>query len=178
VKRTPVKRKTSLKNKTSFKCSTRKDIKRRKLPSKGYKVPDWYKAIKPGSHGRTPTQKRLWRVVSETYRKFDWKHYGHHCPCCGVYLPSWRDGQLGHWLRYSICNSWFKYERRNLALICAGCNLKDDAITLKKLGETLQFRHGPEVLDWIEIENRKYSGQKQEDWSCVDYAERVLSPQD
>lgn len=165
-------RKTPLKAKKGL-SRTRKAVRRRKLASKGYKPPQWFNAIKPGSHGSTPAQKRLWRVVSETYRKEDWENYGHHCPCCGKHLAHWSEGQLGHWLRYSLCNSFFKYERRNLALICAGCNMKDDAITLKKLGETLQLRHGADILDWIEITNKDYTGQKQEVWMCVDYAAKV-----
>jgi len=88
-------------------------------------------------------------------------------------MESWRDAQLGHWLRYSLCNSWYKYERINLAAICAGCNMKDDAITLKRLGEELQRRHGFDALDVIEIENQLLSGGKMETWQIVDYAARL-----
>lgn len=132
-------------------------------------------AIKPGSHGQTPAQKRLWRVVSETYREADFNEYGAYCPCCGQPFESWRDGQLGHWLRYSLCNSWMKFCRQNLALICAGCNTKDDAITLRRLGETLELRHGADTLLWIEKENQRieYRGQRMEDWMCVDYASKI-----
>lgn len=132
-------------------------------------------AIKPGAHGNSPAQKRIWRVVSETYRQQDWEEFGPYCPCCGVYLESWRDGQLGHWLRYSLCNSWFKYCRENLALICAGCNMKDDALTLYKLSETLKFRYGEDVLLYIETQNNSIEnrGKKIEVWMAVDYVARL-----
>ena len=186
MKRTQLKRGTKQLKRTSFRAKhpakrhkiASKGVKSKKAPSvrKGqYVAPKWFKAIKPGAHGKTPHQKKLWRVVSETYRKEDWTNYGPNCPCCGTYLESWKDGQLGHWLRYSLCNGWFKYERMNLALICSGCNMSDDAITLNKLGETLKFRHGEDVLLWIEKTNQdpKYRGNKQELWMCVDYAAKV-----
>lgn len=143
-----------------------------KKSKKGYKPPKWFMAIKPGSHGNTPTQKRVWRVVSETYRKDD---FGicQFCPCCGHKFETWEEGQLGHWLRYSLCKGWMKYERTNLALICAGCNMKDDAITLKKLGEHLQMLYGEDVLDYIDITNRKAKPVKMEDWQLVDYVAKL-----
>lgn len=129
--------------------------------------------IKPGAHGQSPAQKRLWRVVSETYRQQDFEMFGPRCPCCGVKFESWRDGQLGHWLRYSLCNGWMKVERRNLGLICQPCNYKDDAITLKKLGEALQYRYGSEVLEWIDAENQRHRGKRMEEWMIVDFVARL-----
>lgn len=164
--------------KTSYKdTKTAKEAKqgKQKASNKGYKPPQWFNSIKPGAHGKSLAQKRLWRVISETYREYDYNTFGPNCPCCGIYLERWQDGQLGHWQRYSLCNGWFKYERRNLALICAGCNMSDDAITLWKLGETLKMRYGEDILLWIEQENKAShnKGVKQEVWMCVDYASRV-----
>lgn len=88
-------------------------------------------------------------------------------------MQSWEGGQLGHWLRYSLCNGFFKYERVNMAMICAGCNFKDDAVTLKKLGETLQLRHGGDVLEFIDSENQRLRGSKMEAWAIVDYIARL-----
>ncbi len=186
MKRTSLKRGTKQLRRTSLRARhpaighkiASKGVKSKKAPStkKGqYVAPKWFKSIKPGSHGKTTHQKRLWRVISETYREQDWNNYGPHCPCCGIYLNSWKDGQLGHWLRYSLCNGWMKYERANLALICSGCNVSDDAITLHKLGETLRIRYGDDILQWIEEENERPEnrGVKQELWMCVDYAARI-----
>lgn len=146
-----------------------------KLQNKGYKIPNWYKKLpyKSSDHGNNAVQKRCWRVVSQTFREYDFLTYGAQCPICNTKFSSWQEGQLGHWLRYSLCNGFFKYERLNLSLICAGCNFKDDAVTLRKLGETLQTRHGADVLTYIEIENQRQRGMKLENWMFVDYVQKL-----
>lgn len=171
-KKKPKATKSSYKDKNAAKVAKQA---KKKASEKGYKAPKWFTSIKVGAHGKTPAQKKLWRVVSETYREHDYNTYGPNCPCCGIHLERWQDGQLGHWQRYSLCNGWFKYERKNLALICAGCNMSDDAITLWKLGETLKMRHGEDILLWIDLENKAShnKGVKQEVWMCVDYASRI-----
>jgi hypothetical protein len=183
MKRTPLKRKTQLKARTAFKRAKRplgasktpKTRKSTKTINKGFKIPKWYKQLPyySSDHGRGAVQKRAWRVISQTYREQDWILHGPLCPCCGKYLSHWKEGQLGHWLRYSLCNGFFKYDRINMAMICAGCNYKDDAVTLKRLGETLQKRFGFNVLTLIEQENQSYRGQKMEDWAIVDYIARL-----
>lgn len=154
------------------KRNTTKQKKVCKLANKGYKAPKWFKAIKPGAHGNNAHTKRVWRVVSETYREEDWNE-SPKCPCCNIKLESWQDGQLGHWLRYSLCKGWMKYERVNLAMICPGCNMKDDAITLKRLGEHLQMKYGPDVLDYIEHTNNHMKPTKIEEWQAVDYVAKL-----
>lgn len=114
----------------------------------------------------------MWRVVSQTYRQEDQEVHGPHCAACGRYLE-WKDGQLGHWLKYSLCKGWMKYERTNLALICYGCNMKDDAVTLMRLGEELQRRHGLEILEYIDETNRKAKPMKIEDWMMVDFVAKL-----
>lgn len=130
-------------------------------------------SIKPGAHGNTPAQKRLWRVVSEKYRQDDWNTYGPHCAVCGAFLETWEHGQLGHFHRYSLCNGWFKYERRNMAMICAGCNMNDGGLTSFKFAEALRIRYGEDIILWIEQENQRHRGEKLEDWMIVDYAATV-----
>jgi hypothetical protein len=177
----PLTRKTPLRAKKPIRCLRSTKAKKPRLKSKidgnktkskGYQIPKWFLAIKPGAHGNTPTQKRLWRVVSETYRAEDFA-YSPYCPCCGHKFTTWQEGQLGHWLRYSLCKGWMKVERVNLQLICAPCNYKDDAITLKKLGEYLQLRYGRNVLDYIEHTNNQAKSLKLEDWQIVDYVARL-----
>ena len=168
---------------SGFKRKSLADIKKQKKlrpikkapksPHKGYKPPKWFNKIKPGSHGSTPAQKRLWRVVSETYREEDFVKFGPYCPCCGKGFTDWREMHLGHWLRYSLCNSWMKVERVNLAAICPGCNYLDDAITLQKLGEALKFRYGEDTLLFIEHKNLEMRGIKMETWAIVDYVARL-----
>ena len=136
--------------------------------SKGYQLPAWFMAIKPGAHGSTPIQKRYWRVVSETYRQQDFEEYGGRCVSCPTRFDSWKDGQLGHYKAWSVCNSWFKFARPNLALQCGGCNRRSDGPTNEAFKRELQRRHGDNIIEWIEKENLKYRGQKMEAWEVVD----------
>ncbi len=146
-----------------------------KTASKGYKPPKWFTALKPGSHGSTPAQKKYWKVVSDTYRKQDFEDFGGKCVSCSTRLSDWRDGDLAHYRAWSVCNAWFKYERKNLALSCKGCNRLSDGIVGHTFGEELKRRHGADVLDWIETENEKYRGQKMEVWEIVERVEKLLS---
>lgn len=167
MKRSWIKRKTPLKrSKTPLES---------KIANKGYKVPKWFLSIKPGSHGNTPAQKRLWRVVSETYRKQDWE-VDMRCRTCSCILRDWKEGQLGHYKAWGACNSWFKYHRINLALQCSVCNAnfqKTNTIG----GNFLQYlqTHYKEknIGDWIEKENQKYIGIKMQEWELVDYAAKL-----
>lgn len=184
MKRTAIQRKTPLKPKTRL--STRKSAKKRsqsktggnkKLSGKGYKPPAWFNRIKLtySEHGNTTAQKRLWRVITDTYRKEEWEMYGPFCPVCGQSLPDWRDGQMLHWFRYSLCNSWLKWERRNMIFGCRDCNLKDDEITNWKISELLRLRYGEDILLWIEQENLRLQQArlKIETWHIVDYVARL-----
>lgn len=161
MKRTPLRRK-SLKKKVV-----------KKLPKKGYQEPKWFKAIKPGAHGQTPAQKRLWRVVSEKYRQDDWNTHGPYCVSCGGYLEDWRSGQLAHYKAWANCHGWFKFERKNLALSCGRCNKINDGFVAEKFRQELRRRYGDNVIDWIQQENLRHQGEKLETWALVDYAAKV-----
>lgn len=143
--------------------------RRTKTTSKGYKPPKWFKRIKPGSHGSTPSQKRYWAVISELVRKEDWTKEPR-CKTCGCVLASWQDGQCGHYKSFATCHSWFKYERKNLALQCPTCNAnfrKDNSIGFA-FGTYLISKYGTNILDWIDTENEKYRGVKIKEWEIVD----------
>lgn len=162
--RTPLKR-----SKLTFKgVKPKKTVNTTKSPKKGYQVPKWFKSLPLGSHGSSPAQKKYWKVVSETYRKEDFEKYNGKCVSCPARLERWQDGQLAHFKAWSVCNSWFKYERKNLALSCPNCNRLSDGLTGLKFAQELQRRHGHDILDWIETENLKYRGQKLEVSECVD----------
>ncbi len=172
MRRTQLKRNTPLRTKTPLRA--KKTTKRKKrTPLEKYKAPAWFNRIPYGSHGSTPAQKRLWKVVSDTYREEDWETFGPNCPICNRHLESWKDGQLGHFHRYSLCHGWFKYERRNLAMICAGCNINDGGLTSFKFAEVLRMRFGEDTILWIEQENQRYKGSKLETWQCVDYVAKI-----
>lgn len=157
----------------------RKSLKKRvvkKLPNKGYQEPKWFKAIKPGAHGQTPAQKRLWRVVSEYVRKRDYELYGG-CVSCGVKFERWEDGQAGHWLPYSLCNSFYKFDPTfNISLQCAACNTslyRSGAHVGHAMGEELKRRFGENVLELIKEDNLRFKGKKMELWQIVDFAMRL-----
>lgn len=134
--------------------------------NKGYKVPQWFNRIKPGSHGATPAQKRLWRIVAEQVKQEDWEQ-SPHCRGCDRYLNHWNEGHAGHFKRYSLCHSWFKFDHRNICLVCPGCNMTDDGPALFRMGAQLINKYGPDHLEWIETENLKYQGQKMQTWEIV-----------
>lgn len=148
---------------------------KQKASEKGYKAPKWFMSIGYGAHGHSPATKRLWRVVTDTYREEEWKKYGPNCPICYTPLPDWRDGQMLHWLRYASCNSWLKWEHKNMLFGCAGCNKNDTAITQWKMGKVLKWRYGEDVLLWIEQENTRLHKLKIkiEVWHIVDYVARL-----
>lgn len=139
-----------------------------KSKSKGYQVPKWFKRIPYGSHGSTPTQKRYWKVISDTYRKDDWERYKGKCVSCSKILEDWKDGDLAHFKKYSVCNSWFKYERRNLALSCKGCNQREDGVVGHAFGEELKRRHHKNIIEWIEKTNECFRGQKMQEWEIAE----------
>jgi len=155
MKRTPLRRK-SLKKRVT-----------KKLPNKGYKCPKWFMAIPYGSHGSTPTQKRYWWVVSQTYREDDFKKYHGRCVSCKKKLDDWKDGDLAHFKKYSVCHSWFKFQRENLALSCKGCNQRDDGMVGHAFGEELKRRHHGKIVEWIEKTNECFRGQKMQEWEIV-----------
>jgi len=144
-----------------------------KSSKKGYKAPKWFTSIKAGSHGNNPAQKKHWRVVSETYRKEDFEKYHGKCVSCETRLERWEDGQLAHFKAWSVCNSWFKYERKNLALSCPNCNRLSDGVVGLKFAQELQRRHGEDILFWIERENLKYRNIKMEVWEHVAAVEKL-----
>jgi len=146
---------------------------KQKESNKGYKAPKWFNKIPPGSHGNNPALKRAWKAISDLYRQEDFLLYQGHCPICHTHIERWQDLQLGHFHRYSLCNSWFKLERRNLLGICAGCNINDGGLTSFKFAERLKQRYGEDIILWIELENKTYVGKKMEAWALVDFVARL-----
>jgi len=142
--------------------------------SKGYKPPKWFNSIKLGSHGSTPAQKKYWTAVREKYLQEDFIKFHGKCVTCDKHLDTWKDGQLAHYKAWSVCNSWFKYERKNLRLSCANCNRLSDGVIGKRFADELVKQYGPDHLEWIEQENLKYRGQKMEVWEIVERVEKLL----
>lgn len=145
--------------------------KRVKSTAKGYSCPRWFKDIKPGSHGSTPAQKRLWRIISEHVRQRDFDAYGGKCVSCPTRLSDWRDGHAGHWLPYSICNAWMKWDISNIHLSCPSCNYgltRSGAHIGHAMAEEMKRRMGDDVIDKILARNNSLRGTKVEEWEMVE----------
>lgn len=162
-------RKTPLKQKSS-----KKRVVHKSRTKTVYKPPAWFTKIKPGSHGNTPTQKRFWRVISCFVRQRDFIEQKGCCVSCDTTLQRWQDGDAAHFKRFSVCNSYFKFNPDNVALSCKNCNRNDDGVVGHAFGEELKRRYGRDHLDWIEEENLKYKGIKLETHKIVEEVERLL----
>lgn len=147
-----------------------------KAPSrtKTYIPPAWFMAVKPGAHGNSPAQKRLWRIVSEYVRQRDFKKYHGKCVSCSKTLDSWQDGQAAHFKPWSVCNGSFKYNVDNLALSCYFCNMNSGADIGYRFGEEMKRRHGKNHLDWIEQQNLKHRSEKLDVLFCIELAKPFI----
>lgn len=167
-----------LKRRTPLNSKFKSPKTSKKLPEKGYKPPAWFQKIPFGSHGSTPAQKRLWKVVSNYVRQRDFELYGD-CVSCGEPFERWNDAQAGHWLPFSLCNAIYKFDPTfNIAAQCATCNSnlrRSGAHIGHAMGEELKRRFGPTVLDAILHDNRTFRGMKLHDHVCVDFAEKLLA---
>lgn len=142
---------------------------------KKWSPPEWLKSIPKGSHGSTDPQKRLWKITSDVVRILDWHKRGGYCVSCGVKIPSWKEGQAGHFKPYSVCNSYFKFNLMNLALQCAYDNAYGGADKGKRFGDELE-RRGVSLKS-LEKENLKLHGQKMYDYEIVAMIEDLLDLQ-
>ena len=128
---------------------------------KDFELPKWWGSIKQGSHGSNKDQKKLWTIMSEHVRKEEAKKYGY-CVACKKPIHDWKMGQAGHFRAWSICNGMFKYERKNLALICTHCNHISDGPINEAFAKEMNRRYGKCHTQWITDENLKHSGETME----------------
>jgi hypothetical protein len=172
MKRTPLRARTTLKRTRIDQDGSKpkKRTKQHKIQNKGYKPPKWFSSIKPGGHGNTPAQKKLWKLTSIAVRVEDFEQYGQ-CVACGFKLERWQDGQAGHYRAWSTCHGFFKYERKNLALICGRCNKISDGPINESFKQELKRRHGDDIILWINLQNEEHRGEKMEVWEIVERAE-------
>lgn len=169
MKRTGFKRKaTKPMKRTPLRSKSKNPAKKKKIKKKGYRVPPWFSSLPAGSHGSGRVQKKYWKVVSDYVRKRDFEKYDGRCVSCSKRLEHWKDGHAAHFRKYSLCNSWFKFDIDNIALSCPICNKRDDGPIGFAFGQELIRRYGPHHLEWIEKENLKYKGVKMEDWEIVE----------
>ena len=191
MKRSPIKRGTKQMARGSFKRKTydevvsvprktKKPVARRIGTSKaairrGFKSPKWFNAIPYGSHGSNPTQKRFWKLTSDIVRISDFHKYGGSCVSCSTQFSTYQEGHAGHFKAYGACNSYFKFNRKNIALQCPHCNHIDDGQIGYRFGNELKKRHGDDILDWIMQEDGRHIGMKMENFEIVPMVEKLIS---
>lgn len=164
LRRTPLRRKSD-KKRVVDKTRTRV----------AYKAPAWFTKIKLGSHGNNVAQKRYWRFISCFVRQRDFRDQKGCCVSCPSILKRWQDGDAAHFKRYSVCNSYFKFNPDNIALSCKNCNRNDDGVVGHAFGEELKRRYGKDHLEWIEEENNKFRGKKLETHKIVEEIEKLMA---
>lgn len=127
-----------------------------------YKVPKWVKSIpyNKKSHGTGDLQKRLWTVVSSYARIRDWYQYNKRCVATGEYIPTWQQGNAGHYYSYSICNSMFKFDIWNIHLQSAKSNAWGGQSIGYAFGEELKRRYGDDFLEELRKENMSWISKK------------------
>ena len=119
-------------------------------------IPRWVKAIPESqAHGSGTLQKRLWRLTSDFVRIRDFYRYRGSCVATGRVLWSWRDGNAGHWISYSVCRGLFKFDARNIHLQEAISNKLSTREDWQQYEATLIERYGVEYVNMLEDENRK-----------------------
>lgn len=179
---TPLKKGTKTLTRSGFKTKTALSAKKRtkrqidplKVTKKGYRVPAWFKALKPGSHGQTLEQKKYWKVVTDTYRKEEFEKYKGKCVSCEYRLERWEDGQLAHYKAWSNCYGFFKYERKNMAFSCSRCNQNNDGFIAESFKQELKRRYGEDIIEWIDAENKRHMNTKMEKWEIVHRTANLL----
>lgn len=176
MKKTPFKRKlTKPMKRTPLKKVSPNKVKKKRTPVYKWVDPSWIKSVPQGSHGSTSIQKKLWKVVSDFVRIKDFYLNGTMCPgCLQNKFGTWKDGQAGHWKAWASCNSYAKYEIRNLLMICSNCNRNEDGMIGHRIGEKLKQLYGddnPEFIRLNDIENR---GKKLDDIILVDIMKMII----
>lgn len=69
----------------------------------------------------------------------------------------------------------FKYDLRNLAMQCAGCNGWGGGNIGHAFGEKLKERYGDSILDDLIRENQSHRGQKIEEFAIVEMCAKLLN---
>lgn len=134
-----------------------------------YKIPKWTSSIPHNakSHGTGNLQKKLWKLVSDYVRVRDWYAYNKRCVATGEYIPTWQQGNAGHFISYSVCNSMFKFDIWNIHLQSAKSNAWGGQSIGHSFGEELKRRYGDNFLEELKAENRSWVGRKVENYLIV-----------
>lgn len=122
----------------------------------------WITKIKPGSHGSTPTQKRYWRVVSDSVRIRDWYKYKR-CIACNNPIYNWQDSQAGHYRAWAVCRGYSKWDKLNIFGECAICNTGFNGNEIGAMfKEGIIKRYGQDRIEYIN-KLSSYPSEKMDD---------------
>jgi len=136
-------------------------------------MPPFIKSIPIGSHGRTPIQKKVWKLVSDYVRIRDWYKYKG-ISVTGQYIPHWKEGDAGHFIGWTSCNNLFKFDVRNIHLQQSNSNRLSSMADGEKFANTLKKRYGEDYTDMLHKENLKLQGGKLDDYKLIEYAREII----
>lgn len=138
-------------------------------------IPSWVSGIpQSNAHGSTVLQKRLWRLVSDYTRIRDWYLYNGKCVATGEKISSWKYGNAGHFISYSVCNGLFKFDERNIHLQSAKSNAWGGQSIGFSFGEELAKRYGLDYVKELHRINNEHINEKCTDDVVMIEINRIL----
>ncbi len=127
----------------------------------------WLSKIPQGSHGSKIVFKKLWKVISDYVRIRDFIAYKR-CISCSKAISRWKEWQAGHYVAFSVCRGWSKYDTDNIFGQCAYCNTGYNAnVTAHNFRETIKSRYGQERLDYLDSFSKKPLDKLDEYDACI-----------
>jgi len=72
-----------------------------------------------------------------------------------------------------LCNGMFKFNEKNLALICSSCNFIDDGVVNAQFADEMRRRHGADFVEWVLATNNEHRGTKLDVGDIIAYAEEI-----
>lgn len=137
----------------------------------------WVKAIPPNiSHGRNPTEQRLWRVNSDYSKIRDFVR-DQKCMSCNKVFENWQDAQGGHFRAFNKCKGYAKYSYVNVFAQCPFCNsrMNDDKFETGRIfANNIMSKFGKEYFDYMnEFTDSSYD-ERVEVPGCIERIKAVL----
>ena len=136
-------------------------------------MPSFLKCIPIGSHGKTPIQKKVWKLVSDYVRIRDWYKYKG-ISVTGQYIQHWKEGDAGHFIGWTTCNNVFKFDVRNIHLQQSNSNRLSSMADGERFAKTINERYGQNYTDFLHSENNKLHGGKLNDYDLIEYAKEII----
>lgn len=113
----------------------------------------WFKSIPEStSHGTGTYQKRLWKAISDYVRIRDFYDYKN-CISCGKIVYDWHDAdwQAGHYVPFSVCKGYSKFNPDNIFGQCSYCNRGfNGAPAGANFKDNIIKRYGKKRITWLD----------------------------